>query len=224
MERKEEKQKVINLRKKGKTYSEIKKYLKKNISKSTLSYWCKDTKLPINYYKKVQDLKKASLIKARKIAWKINNVKRKKYLDEVINRNKYLTGKIEDKDVARIALAILYLCEGSKKKSSLMFGNSDPFIIKLFLRLIRYCYDINEKKFRCTLQCRADQDIKILEKFWSRITNIPLKQFYKAQVDYRTINKPSRKPNYKGVCRIDYFSSALFIELKKIGEILFSGS
>ena len=99
------------------------------------------------------------------------------------------------------------------KRGSLMFGNSDPRVIALFLRLLRQCYNINEDKFRCTLQCRADQNIETLERFWSKITNVPLKQFYKARVDSRTIGKKSRKMDYKGVCRIDYFSADLFNEI-----------
>jgi hypothetical protein len=120
---------------------------------------------------------------------------------------------------------MLYLGEGSKdsKRGSLMFGNSDPFIVSLFLRLLRCCYNINEGKFRCTLQCRADQNIKKLERFWFRITGIPLSQFYRARVDPRTIGKKSNKLDYKGVCRIDYFSAELFIELKQIAEIVNKG-
>ncbi len=104
-----------------------------------------------------------------------------------------------------------------------MFGNSDPFIINLFVSLLRYCYSVDECKFRCTIQCRADQNIKELELFWSRVTKIPLLQFYKARVDPRTVNKPSKKKDYKGVCRIDYFSADLFFEIIKIPEIISKG-
>ena len=96
-------------------------------------------------------------------------------------------------------------------------------VIQLFLNLLRYCYDIDETKFRCTLQCRADQDIKKLEKFWSQITRIPLSQFYKARIDPRTNGRPSRNLDYKGVCRIDYFSADIFMELKQIVAVIFEG-
>ncbi|PIR44326.1 hypothetical protein COV23_00575 [Candidatus Wolfebacteria bacterium CG10_big_fil_rev_8_21_14_0_10_31_9] len=102
-----------------------------------------------------------------------------------------------------------------------MFGNSDPNIIYLFLKLLRYCYDIDENKFRCTLQDRADQNIKKLEKFWRLVTKIPKKQFYKARIDPRTIGKISKKPEYKGVCVIDYFSADILNEFKKIVEVIY---
>jgi hypothetical protein len=214
-------EKVEKLRHKGKTYLEIQKILKLTIPKSTLSYWCRNIELPFGYQRKIQEYNKFNLKKAQKIALLVNKHKRKQYLNLITNRNRHLAELIKDKNVAKIALAMLYLGEGSKKqKGSLMFGNSDPLIISLFLYLLRHCYKIDENKFRCTLQCRADQDIKKLEKFWSKTTNIPLAKFYKARVDPRTIGKPSIKTDYKGVCRIDYFSAELFIELKKIAEII----
>lgn len=219
------KENAIELRKHGKTYPEIQKILKKQIPKSTLSNWCSDVSLSLKYKKRIQDCNKINLDKARKIALAVIKRKREKYLQSVIDRNQYLATIFENQDIAKIALVMLYLGEGSKnlKRGSLMFGNSDPYIISLFLHLLRYCYNIDEKKFRCTLQCRADQNIKKLENFWSRVTKISLSQFYKARIDPRTIGKPSKKLDYKGVCRIDYFSADIFIELMKIPEIIYKG-
>lgn len=218
------KEKAKNLRKKGKTYQEIQGELCLKLPKSTLSYWCKDISLPNGYGDRIDAYNKFNLEKAREIAYAIHREKRNEYLKSVINRNKHLEFILRNKDVAKITLAILYLGEGSKgQRGSLMFGNSDPLIISLFVRLLRFCYNIDEHKFRCTLQCRADQDIKKLESFWAEVTKIPLSQFYKARVDPRTINKPSKKKDYKGVCRIDYFSADLFFEITKIPEIINMG-
>jgi hypothetical protein len=214
--------KVQSLRAQGKTYSEIQKILRRNIPKSTISYWCRGIELPKEYQKRIKKLIINNAQKGRAIALIVNRIKREKYLQSVNNRNIHLATKLKNRDTAKIALAMLYLGEGSKtQKGSLMFGNSDPSIVSLFLRLLRYCYNIDENKFRCTLQCRADQNIKKLEKFWSKITKIPLTQFYKARIDPRTVGKLSKKPDYKGVCRIDYFSADLFIELKQIAEIVY---
>jgi len=151
----------------------------------------------------------------------VNKLNREKYIKSVKDRIIHLAGKLKNRDTSKIALAMLYLGEGSKnQRGSLMFGNSDPSVISLFLRLLRRCYNINESKFRCTLQCRADQNIKRLEKFWSKTTNIPLSQFYKARIDPRTIGRPSKKLDYKGVCRIDYFSGDIFMELKQIIAVI----
>lgn len=211
---------AIALRKSGKTYNEIKKILGEPVPKSTLSLWCQGAVFNARHKKKIEEAMKKNIHKGRALALASNKIKRDKYLQDVYNRVSHLGKIFKNKEVARISLAVLYLGEGSKTRSSVMFGNSDPAIITLFLRLLRYCYKIDENKFRCTLQCRADQDIKKLEKFWSNITGIPQGKFYGARVDARTIGKISKKPEYKGVCRIDYFSADLFNELMKIIEVI----
>lgn len=218
------KPRVINLRQIGKTYGEIRKILGENIPKSTLSLWCEGLPLLPEYKQRIKNAILVNSEKGRKIALIVNQVKREKYIKSVKNRVIHLGCRLRDKDNAKIALAMLFLGEGNKKpRGSLIFGNSDPAVIKLFVYLLRYCYDIDERKFRCTLQCRADQNIKKLEKFWSQITKIPLSQFYKARIDPRTIGKPSKKPDYKGVCRIDYFSGDIFMELTQIIGVIVKG-
>jgi hypothetical protein len=216
------KESVRKLRKEGKTYLEIKNDIKVIIPKSTLSYWCKDINLPKEHQERIRRIVLTNAQKGREIALVVNRVKREKYLESVVDRNQHLSSALKNKDVAKITLAMLYLGEGSKTQRGFMtFANSDPFVVSLFLYLLRYCYNIHESKFRCTIQPRADQNIKKLEKFWSDVTKIPLSQFYKARIDPRTLGKRSKKLDYKGVCRIDYFSGDLLIELMQIPKIIY---
>jgi len=218
------KSRATQLRQTGKTYGEIRRIIKEPIPKSTLSYWFHYLVLTKQCQEKLNKTALKNIQKARLKALSVNKVKRENYVQNVRNRVSCLLPKIKDKGVAKIALAMLFLGEGGKTaKGSVVFGNSDPVVIKIFLSLLRYCYKINESRFRCTLQCRADQNIGQLEKFWSLITKIPPLQFYKARVDPRTIGKPSKNPNYKGVCRIDYFSGDLYLELKQIIEVISEG-
>lgn len=213
---------VITLRKSGKTYGEIIKIIGHNIPKSTLSDWCKNIYLTSKQKSVIDKKVIENCKKGMAVARIVNKEKREKYLKTIIERNKYLFSILDNKDVAKVVLATLYLGEGSKniKRGSLCFGNSDPFVIDMFLNLIRKCYKIDEKKFRCTILCRADQDCIKLEKFWHQITNIPKAQFYKSRIDSRTIGKPSKNLNYKGVCRIDYFSADIFLDLMQIPKTI----
>ncbi|MDO9027589.1 MAG: hypothetical protein Q7U68_01850, partial [Candidatus Roizmanbacteria bacterium] len=142
------KQKARELRKKGKTYSEIVQELKTIIPKNTLTYWCKGVILPSWYPKKIKNLNEKNLIKSRGIAFKINKEKRKKYLDFLFKKNTNLINKI-DKSTQRLLLSILYLGEGAKYISSpsLTLGNSNPLIIKFYLKLLKNCYTIDKSKF-----------------------------------------------------------------------------
>lgn len=214
-------QKVRTLRASGMTYAEIKGSLGKDIPKSTLSYWCRRVPLPPKYEEKIKELVINGASRGRAMALIVNKKKREAYLKSIKQSNLHIPNLLSNISVAKLVLSILYITEGSKKqRGSLMLGNSDPLIIRLFLRLLRLCYVVDEKKLRCTLQCRADQKIKELEEFWSKITNIPLNQFYKARIDPRTIDRPSKKPDYKGVCRINYFSADVFNELVIICNLI----
>src|SRR3989344_1469742 len=129
------------------------------------------------------------------------------------------------KDNCKKGMEVAWIINKKRRKNldrgSLRFGNSDSFIIGLFLNLMRKYYKVDEKKFRCTILCRADQNVVDLEKFWQEITKIPKSQFYKARIDARTIGKPSQKINYRGVCAIDYFSADTFLDLMQIPKTVF---
>lgn len=216
------KKQVENLRKSGETYGEIIKAISQDIPKSTLSDWCRNIYLTSEQKKIIDKKVIENCKKGMNVAWIINKKRREKYLKSIIERNKHLSKILKNKDASKVVLSILYLGEGAKKpnRGSLCFGNSDPFIIDLFLNLIRKCYKVDENKFRCTVLCRADQNIKKLENFWAEITKISLHQFYKTRIDPRTIGKPSKKLDYKGVCRIDYFSADLFLDLMQIPKTI----
>ena len=131
------------------------------------------------------------------IALIVNKIKRERVLREIRDRIKNLPHKLKDKEVAKIALAMLYLGEGTKNtKGSLVFANSDAEIIQLFLKLLRYSYHIKEERLHCVVQCRADQDTDYLNRYWSQVTQIPLSRFYKPRIDPRTFNKPTKKKDY----------------------------
>jgi len=215
------KKRAIALRKRGKTYSEIRAALSGELPKSTLSYWCQNISLTQKQSNRISKIITSKIKHAQRKAWKINKYRRGLYLDGLYKKNLYLTRYLKNGAVEKIILAILYMTEGSgTRRSSLMFGNSNPKIITLFMRLLRKCYNLDEKKFRITLQGRADQNVKRLEKFWSSVTKVPLSQFYQARIDKRTIGRPSKKTDYKGVCRVDYFSASIYNELQTVARII----
>jgi hypothetical protein len=215
------KNKVQALRARGLTYNGIKLSLGISIPKSTISYWCRDIATPKNYTRNIQSFIQSNLRNSRILAIKSKKKKYQQYISSLHDKNYSLGRLLEDSNVSKLVLAILYLAEGTKKqRSSLTFGNSDPMIIRLFLNLLRKSYPLDESKFRCTLQCRADQNVSKLEKFWSTQTKIPLSRFYKARIDRRSIGKISRNMNYLGVCRLDYFSAHIFHELEVINGII----
>lgn len=213
-------EKVIELRRKGRTYLEIQKSLRTSIPKSTLSYWCRDVKLPKEYQERINKIISNKAQKGRAIALIVNKVKRERYLKSLFDRNKYLDKFLTNQDIAKIALAMLYLGEGAKWRShrGLQLGSSDPEIIKIYVRLLERCYDIKKEKLRARISYRADQNIEELTNFWSGIIGISKNHFYKTKPDPRTKGRKTKKENYKGVCVINYAGTEIQLELDIIAR------
>lgn len=216
---------ACDLRKKGKTYSEIRRILGIQVPQATLSYWLSDIVLHKKHKKRIAAINSRNLADGRKIRLKQRKALKKRDFcalkDEFCEPIRTLT--IQQR---KLLLAILYLGEGGKlprSRAGVMLGNSDPKVIKIFLNLMRSAYPINESKFRCTIQCRADQNVENLEKFWSKVARVPRRNFLKAQIDKRTIGRPTRKKEYLGVLRIDYYSANIFHEIMSLADILSEG-
>jgi len=144
------KPKIIALRKLGKTYTEICKIVGIKISKGTLSDWCGSIPLSFKQKQRVAHLIKKGASKGRATALVINKLKRDKYLKSLVTGNKHLAGLIKDKNIAKIALAVLYLGEGAKWRShrGLMLGSADPKIIRFYLSLLDKCYGITPERLQ----------------------------------------------------------------------------
>ena len=195
------------------------------VPKSTLSSWCDDIKLPTWYQEKIDKLNHKNLNKGRKIAYIANKIKRENLLNDLRKQNEHLAQELQKADMRKVALAMLYLGEGSKWKShrGLMLGSSDPEIIRLYIKLLHLCYGITAVQMKCRISYRADQDIKKLERYWSYVTKVPLKNFYKTIPDPRTIGKATKRTDYKGMCVITYGSTKIQLELEMIPRILLEG-
>lgn len=217
---------VQTLRAKGKTYGEIQKIIDLRIPKSSLSWQCKDVLLPKGYRERINRLNLQGLAKGRRIATEMNKIKREEFSKFLQKRNIPIAKKIHTITTARIALAMLCLGEASKynpkTRRTFSLGNTDSRIILLFLGLLRHCFPFNLEKVRATVQCRADQDPVALKSYWQKVTNIPARLFYKPLIDPRTKGKPTKKPNYHGVLRIDYFDTKVQLELESLADLVYN--
>lgn len=215
--------KAIRLRKSGHSLSEISRIT--GISKNTAYHWVANIELtPFQNAR----LRKKEIMCGRKglrKAHKINRARKLKWKQELISRIEQHRKIVNKKSsFAKLICGVLYLCEGAKYPSSkqMIFGSTDPRLIKTFLCLLRNNFPIDEKRIRCRIMHRYDQDGEQLNRYWARITQIPLWQFYKNYKDKRTKGSITKKPNYKGICAVQYNSVDLQYELQLIGESLYS--
>lgn len=94
-------------------------------------------------------------------------------------------GELTPRDLAMYALA-LYAGEGSKGDGSVVFANSDPRLVRIFLAWLRSAFKLDESKLRVKLYLHADLDVQAAIAYWGSVTGVPPGQFnkpYRAVVD-----------------------------------------
>lgn len=198
---------AIKLRKNGVSIGKIEQRL--GIPRSTLSGWLKDIRLTQRQKEKLLQNWKNGLRKARGKAVLWHNAQKERRMQEAKNEARKTLEKIniDDPSIIELALAMLYLGEGSKKHEEIAIGNTNPLILQFFLAILKNVYSFDVKKIRCELYLRADQSIEEMKHFWARTLKLPLSSFKQAHKDKRT--KGSKTYSYyKGVCNIRYGNAA----------------
>lgn len=195
------KEEAISLRRQGCSLKDIESRL--GIARSTLSGWLRTVELTSQQRVKLDLRWRNALIDARKkaVAWH-NAEKAKRFEIAIKSANMSLSLIKNDICTIELALALLYLGEGFKKNYGLGMGNSDPLILKFFLKAISDIYKIDRNKVRYDLHLRADQDPDEMRKFWSKELGIPQSRCITVSMDKRTIGRPTYS-DYKGVCVIN---------------------
>lgn len=170
----QEHKKAILLRNEGLTYRKIKNLL--GVSKGTLSAWLKF----IPYTPTTETRKRRKLASIRNA--------------QVLHRRKLeRVAKIKmdaKKDINSIPLEtfkllgiIAYWCEGSKTKDSIVkFTNSDPQMIRFMVRWFQLVCKVPMDKIRIHLGLHSNIDSNKAREFWSSVTGIPLKLFYRTSI------------------------------------------
>ena len=97
----------------------------------------------------------------------------------------------------------LYWAEGyMASRNSFVFANSDAGMIKLMMRfLIKVCR-IPLNKLRGRVNIHPHLDIKKAQQYWSQISGIPLRQFYKPLLAVSRSSKQKRRTLPYGTFRI----------------------
>ena len=195
------KEAAVLLRKQGFSIGKVEKQL--GIPRSTLSGWFRDIKLNKKQKEKIVKEWRIDLGKARKKAVLWHNEQKRKRIVEAEKSAKETLDKIDISNhvFLELALAFLYLGEGSKKNVETALGSSDSKILKFFLTGLKNIYNLDVSKIRCELYLRADQNPNKMKLYWSRALNLPIDNFRQVNVDKRTKGIATYS-YYKGVCNL----------------------
>lgn len=179
------KEKAIDLRKQGYSYTDIKQ--KTGVSKSTLSLWLSD----IPY--KPNKIVRQRLIRAQKLSSLAKNKIKYESVLRSKSEAKNEIGEINLRELFFLGLGV-YMGEGSKTHGSVRVMNSDPQIIKLMIIWFKRIFGLTNENFSLRMHLYPDSNISKIKKFWSEQTGLKSQNFLKTQIDLRK-NKSKNNKN-----------------------------
>lgn len=207
-----ERNKAIELRRQGKTYTEIQKIIP--VCKSSLSYWLRNIELTSEQRERIQY--KNQLIKKSFIEY--NELKKReaeKRRNNIKDAAKKEINKISQRELKLLGIA-LYWAKGSKgsRSGTAVFSNSDPFMIVLMMHWFRKICCVPELKFRSSFQAYNSQNIEEIKAYWSKLTDIPQGQFIAPSLRTSMTSKGKRGNILPyGTLRIQIADSALLMKI-----------
>lgn len=209
------KSQAIVMRKNGASIREVERVLK--IPRSTLSGWFKYIKLTKSQKRKLDINWRNSLIDSRKRAVIWHNSQKESRIKEAHEKAIETLNNInlKDNNVLELALAMLYLGEGAKTQTTSMV-NSNPQIIKFFIKSLQKIFKIDKNSLKCELHLRSDQNELEAMKYWSSELDINISRF--TFVKDKRIAKTKTYTNYKGVCVVNCGRIAIQRRLVHLGQ------
>ncbi len=191
-----DKEKARILRAKGKSYTEIKELLK--VGKGTLSAWLSDMPLTPEQMRRVRDFNPRRIERFRKTM----SMKRNARFQIAYERARKDIGTLSRREVF-IAGLHLYWGEGLKaQRGRVGIANTDPSVLISFKNWIE-SLGAQSSQLRVRLHLYTDMNVHKEILYWSRILNVPAKQFRKPYIKDSTLAGLTYKTGFgHGTCNL----------------------
>lgn len=196
------KEKAIKLRKRGFSYNEILKEVP--VAKSTLSLWLRNVGLAKEQKQRLTERRAAAALRGAQT----RRNQRLNITKEIKDRAKLEIGRLSSRELWLIGIA-LYWAEGSKEKTKsprLEFCNSDPFMVKLYLKWLSKILKIKPigVAFEIFIHENHINELNNVKKYWSSITGFPVPNFKNIYLKKHNIktNRKNIGNNYHGLLKI----------------------
>ena len=194
-----EKVKARTLRQQGWAIPVIAKEL--NVNQGTISLWCRDILLTQEQLDFL--IGKSRENKKNLIAAEINKKNRIAIQNKRQEEGRRDIGELSERELFLIGSA-LYLGEGTKTTRQIAFANSDPQVIKLFIKWLTICLKVSFEKIRILLHLHEDLVEQEERDFWKTEIGFTEEQFYKTQIKKNPITGFKKKKDYHGTAQIPY--------------------
>ncbi|OGM89041.1 hypothetical protein A3J77_02065 [Candidatus Wolfebacteria bacterium RBG_13_41_7] len=192
-----DKQKAVELRLRGYSYSQIKSELK--ISKSTLSGWLKNYPLSEERIKELTSRNEKRIENYRKTRQR----QKEEILKKIYQKEKAEIFPLSKRDLF-IAGLFLYWGEGAKTKDAeVSLSNTNPAMAKFFVYWLENSLKIDRNKIKIKLHLYKDMDIRKEIDFWTKELKFSESQFTKPYIKDSNKSSITYKNGFgHGTCNI----------------------
>ncbi|MEI7498240.1 MAG: hypothetical protein WCK11_03075 [Candidatus Falkowbacteria bacterium] len=183
-------------------------YLKNNLSVQQIA-----DKSGFSYHKIKYILDKNGIVR-RNINEAIRQLNVTKYNKKEYNFKKNLS---DVEQLLKIAGVMLYWGEGTKAGRTVTISNSDPKMIKMFMRFLVSICGVDKKRVRAVLHYYSNQDESKLISHWSKVIGLNKNQFCKSFL--HSIHSGSyKKTSEYGTLSLRYSDKKLLSEINGLIE------
>lgn len=194
-----EKERAIDLRKKGYSYTDILEEV--DVAKSSLSLWLKDLPLTKDEQRHLKRRKMRNVSRGRIKAGAALHALRLSR-DHALLEKTRLEFETFKKDPLFVVGIALYWAEGTKRSSTFSFTNSDVNMIDVMLTWIEKYWGISREVIKVRLFIHKPYAHENCEDFWAHKLNISRLNFNKTIYKKHT-SLVKKRPEYKGCLRIE---------------------
>jgi transcriptional regulator with XRE-family HTH domain len=202
-------------REQGLSYNEIAALT--GTSKSTLSNWLRDVPLTAEQEARLQERSRANRASFAARALPINRERYRRAREQAYRSGVEVATRLpDDPSVEELALAMLYLGDGSKTGGAVRMGSVNPDILAYFVWALKHLYNVDECRLSCRLHLveaareREDQ----LIQWWAVRLSLPQGRFRPATFDRRS-QTTEVTDDYHGVCVVHY--SDIYLQQRILG-------
>src|SRR3989338_2585756 len=190
------------MRKEGVSIIVIAKEL--NVSKGSISLWCRDILLNSEKVEKLRKQKGSAM--GRWMGAESNRKKKRDAISSADDWGKRHINKISKKELLLIS-TVLYWCEGAKtdSTSSFMFVNSDPEMILIMKFFLTQIVKVSPEDIFVRIQINRmhESRIETVLIFWKKLLELKSSQIRKPYfVNTKVNNVYENYDKYYGVCRL----------------------
>lgn len=203
-----QREKAVQLRKRGLSYSQIRTQI--SVSKSTLSLWLDSMPLSHDQIQQLRGKNPKRIERFKETMKKKREEQENIVLEEV--RKDY--GVISRRERI-IAGLYLYWGEGTKSAPcTVAVANTDPDVLKFFLRWLNE-FGIKNNQVSVVLHLYKDMDYDKERVFWSNYIKVPESCFKKPYIKDSKLSDITYKNGFgHGTCNVRYFKKDLYLFIK----------